>query len=523
MTTAKKTTTSQARIISIGGGKGGVGKSLLAANVGIFLAQLGRRVVLLDADLGGANLHTFVGIDRPSVTLGDFFDKRVETVAECVVDTAIKNLRLVSAEGDPLWAANPRPQTRNRLISQVRALEADYLICDLPPGSGFTALDFFLLAHLGILVVVPEPTSIENAFRFIKSAFLRRLRTVPGADRLPTADRGSVGGIPSPLDLYHAARAMDSELAARVLDEIHRFRPRLVVNQTRARSDLELGAQLRAAGRRRLGLHVEYLGHLESDDAVSVAVRRRRPLVVEHPETKVTKNIDKVVRRLLATESERPQLLRPPRSTEEQTLYEVLELDPGTSDEEIRRAHKRLREMYSPDSMVVCGLFSPEGLQVVHQRIEEAYDTLLDPEQRKRYDVELFPDGIPLRASSSLTAEARPRVSPPAAAVKREAPEVPMLPREPEPEVNGDTEFTGALLRAIREARAVDLADIAQRTKIGASHLRAIEDERWDALPAVVYLRGFLVEYARALRLDSAQVARTYLDRYHRLRLPRDL
>src|SRR5207237_9535440 len=103
-----------------------------------------------------------------------------------------------------------------------------------------------------------------------------------------------------------AARAVDPEMAARVLDEMHRFRPRLIVNQTRARSDLKLGAQLRAAGRRRLGLAVDYLGHLESDDAVWLAVRKRRPLIVEHPESKVTKNIERIVRRLLVIDAEKP-------------------------------------------------------------------------------------------------------------------------------------------------------------------------------------------------------------------------
>src|SRR5436309_15545904 len=100
-------------IIAVGSGKGGVGKSLLAANLGIYLAQLGKRVVLLDADLGGANLHTFVGVERPPVTLGDFFDQRVQSIQECIVETAIANLGLVSAEGDPLWAANPRPAAKN--------------------------------------------------------------------------------------------------------------------------------------------------------------------------------------------------------------------------------------------------------------------------------------------------------------------------------------------------------------------------------------------------------------------------
>ena len=282
----------------------------------------------------------------------------------------------------------------------MREIDTDYLICDLPPGSGFIALDFFLVAHIGILVVVPEPTSVENTFRFIKSAFLRRLRDIQKIDKLPV-DRTFEGGMPSPLDLYHAVKDGDPRLAARVLEEIHRYRPRIVVNQTRTRADLDLGAQLKSAGKRRLGLNIDYLGHLETDDAVWGAVRKRRPLVVDHPESKVSKNVERIVRKLLAVDqNDRAQPHDPPKRTEEQTLYEVLEIDPGASDEEIRRAYKRMREMYAADSMVVCGLYTPERLDVVHARIDEAYDTLLDPDKRKLYDVKLFPDGIPPRATS---------------------------------------------------------------------------------------------------------------------------
>ncbi|HWE29096.1 MAG TPA: P-loop NTPase [Polyangia bacterium] len=499
------------RIIAIGGGKGGVGKSLLAANLGIYLAQLGKRVVLIDADLGGANLHTFVGVERPNVTLGDFFEKRVARIEDCIVDTGIKGLGLVSGEGDPLWAANPRPATKNRLINQVREIDTDYLICDLPPGSGFIALDFFLVAHIGILVVVPEPTSVENTFRFIKSAFLRRLRDIQKIDKLPV-DRTFEGGMPSPLDLYHAVKDGDPQLAARVLEEINRYRPRIVVNQTRTRADLDLGAQLKSAGKRRLGLNIDYLGHLETDDAVWGAVRKRRPLVVDHPESKVSKNVERIVRKLLAAstmdQSDRGQSHGEPKRTEEQTLYEVLEIDPGASDEEIRRAYKRMREMYAAESMVVCGLYTPQRLDVVHARIDEAYDTLLDSDKRKLYDVKLFPDGIPTRATPTPTNPSVEAATPP----KGDA--TPVKIQVPEPIVDANTEITGELLKKLREARGIDLADIAQRTKVSVHHLRSIEEESWSAMPAQVYLRGFLVEVARFLKLDVQHVTRSYLARF---------
>lgn len=499
------------RIISIGGGKGGVGKSLLAANLGIYLAQLGRRTVLFDADLGGANLHTFVGVERPQVTLGDLFNRRVSSVKDCVVETAITGLGLLSGEGDPLWVADPRPATRRRLIEGLRSLEADFLICDLPTGSGSIALDFFLAAHVGVLVVVPEPTSTENAYRFLKSAFLRRLRLLPALGKETGAvlehlrhlcERGSEGGIPSPLDLYEAARGSDPQLAAALGEELGRFRPRLVVNQARTRADLELGPQMRSAGRRRLGLQVEYLGHMDSDDAVIHAVRRRHPLLVDHPDSKVAKNIERIARKLL-TDGERAPA-PPPRRTEDQTLYEVLEIDPGASDEEIRRAARRQRETYAADSMVVGGLYAPERLAVVHRRLDEAYDTLLDGERRRRYDLRLYPDGIPAEARRHRQGSGdKPSTDP-----KMQSAELPII--------GAETEITGSLLQQVRQARQLELVEIATRTKIGIAHLRAIEAEQWAQLPAPVYLRGFLTEYAKCLRLPPQQVVQSYLQRLQR-------
>jgi flagellar biosynthesis protein FlhG len=360
--------------------------------------------------------------------------------------------------------------------------------------------------------MTPEPTSVENTFRFIKSAFLRRLRDVRALDALHT-DRTFEGGIPAPLDLYEAARAIDPALAERVLDEIRKFRPRLVVNQTRTRADLDLGMQIRSAGRRRLGLSVDYLGHLEADDAVWLAVRKRRPLIVEHPESKVAKNVERISRKLLGLDHDRAPVAAAPKTIEALTPYEVLEIDPGASDEEIRRAHKRAKEMYEPHSMVVAGLFTPERLNLLIARIEEAYDTLLDPDKRRTLDLSLFPEGVPTRSAAAApvpTAIPQSKESGPHPRVD----ETPARVEVPAPEITADTEFTGDLLKRLRESRGIDLLEISQRTKVGLGHLRSIEEERWKSMPATVYLRGFLVEYARFMRLDVSQVTKTYLARY---------
>jgi flagellar biosynthesis protein FlhG len=206
----------------------------------------------------------------------------------------------------------------------------------------------------------------------------------------------------------------------------------------------------------------------------------------------------------------------------ELTHYDILEIDPSATDEEIRRAYRRVREVYGPDSMVVSGLYSRERLGPLSLRIDEAYETLIDEERRRAYDQLIFPDGqVPRRRTGTPgpvaveRTERTDRTGPVPQVIEDAAasPPPPRAPLPPEPDILPSTEFTGPLLRQLREARGIDLHAISARTKITVAHLRALEDETVKSMPAQVYVRGFLVEYARFLRLDVPRVLETYLAR----------
>jgi flagellar biosynthesis protein FlhG len=131
-------------IWSIGGGKGGSGKSFIAANIGICLSKLGSQVVLIDADLGGANLHTFLGISPTTVSISDFIQKRVSHLREALIPTTIPNLQLLTGAQDLLNAADAKNAQKRKLLRSIQRLEADYILVDLGAGNALSVLDFFL-------------------------------------------------------------------------------------------------------------------------------------------------------------------------------------------------------------------------------------------------------------------------------------------------------------------------------------------------------------------------------------------
>jgi flagellar biosynthesis protein FlhG len=505
------------RVVAIGGGKGGVGKSLVAANVGIFLATLGKRVTLVDAAFGAPNLHIFAGVPRPSRTLSEALASGGPGLGELAVATHVPGVRLVAGVSDAPWIAEPAPSLVRALADQLRTLPADWVIVDLGPGMAPATLELFLEADIGALVAVPDPTSIELMHRFVKAAFLRRieqrglahLARAAGAQLEPDEPRGDhEGGSPSALEIY-LANVRAPEVDA-LRETILGFQPHLVINSARSKSDMEMGRAVASVARRRLGVPVRYLGHLEYDEAVWASTRRRRPLLIEHPETRIAKCFERVARAMLQIRA--PSLDGDVLPSD--SHYELLEVPPTASFEDIRRANRRIRDIYGAESVAVSGLYDPASLEAVHRRLDLAYTTLMDAAKRKDYDMELFPDGVPMPVTppAPITDTLPPR---PAAKVDDSGT---LAVRPPMPEISSRTVFSGPLLRQIREAIGVELREIAERSKIGMAYLHALEGEVFDKLPAAVYVRGFLAEYARALGLDAERVKQTYLERYRAAR-----
>ena len=291
-------------IWGVGGGKGGVGKTVITANTAIALAQMGKRCVAVDADLGGANLHTVLGIPSPNNTLTDFIRKRVSSLSDVLAPTPFPNLHLISGSKALLEMANPHHSQKEKLIRHISDLEVDYVLLDLGSGSAFNTLDFFLSADEGILVVLPEPTSVENAYHFIKAAFYRKLKKATKRKGVAEAiDKAMVEkvarGIQSPRTLIHNVLMIDPEAGQALQREADEFRPNIIVNQTRRFDDRDLGNDIVQACHDYFGISIRHLGHIEEDVTLKEAVRLRKAVMDAFPSSPFAHSIRSILQGLL--------------------------------------------------------------------------------------------------------------------------------------------------------------------------------------------------------------------------------
>ncbi len=298
------------RILPVAGGKGGVGKSLIAANLAVALSRAGKRVILVDLDLGGSNLHLILGVRNPPVGIGTWLNDSRRPFDEIILQTEYRGLRFIAGDAEIPGIANLGSAQKNMLVRRLGQLDADLLIVDLGAGTHFNILDFFLMSGRGLVVTTPTPTATVNAYLFLKNLVFRIIHTSferrsPGAEYLAglRKQKESFQRVYIPR-LLEQISEVDPQGHAALRERLAAFRPRLIMNMLEDPKDGEKANRLRRSCEQYLGIELEHLGIMYRDDIQDVALSSGLPVVIYKPHSVLSQAIDRVADKIIQLESD---------------------------------------------------------------------------------------------------------------------------------------------------------------------------------------------------------------------------
>ena len=295
-------------MLPVASGKGGVGKSLVAANLAIGIAQSGKSTLLVDLDLGGSNLHTILGMRGLAHGIGTYLSGKSRSIDGIVYPTEYANLQFIPGDGEVPGMANVTSGQKNKLLRRLNGLDFDYVIMDLGSGSTFTTVDFFLASPRGIVVTTPSLTAILNAYLFLKNCVFRLLlrsfdRKSPASGRMTKlkASPQEMQRLYIP-NLVEELNAIDPAGGERFKRSLADFHPAIVLNLLEDPRDAGKAGKIRRSCTQYLGVDVDHLGVVYRDVLQTTALASGLPILVYKPQSVLSRAIVRIADKILESE-----------------------------------------------------------------------------------------------------------------------------------------------------------------------------------------------------------------------------
>jgi flagellar biosynthesis protein FlhG len=293
-----------AKVFAVGAGKGGVGKTFVAASIGITLAKMGQSVLLLDLDLAGGNLHTTLGVPPSNTGLHSYLNSE-STLANLIQPSTIPHLSYIQGIWDEWTPSELTLEMAKRLVTEAKGLPFQTVIIDLGPGATNAHLEIFNNVDEKILVTLPEPTSIEKSYRFFEAFIINQLQ--------PNGTKETLQKLKTDLKNYRQAhkkghfsfRNYLSETSGFSFDqfEILNQNPiRLIINGSRSHLDQQLGDSVKSVCKKYYDLSIDYLGAIDFDNAVWQSIRNKEPFLIEKPFTPLSGQFLSISKILIASD-----------------------------------------------------------------------------------------------------------------------------------------------------------------------------------------------------------------------------
>lgn len=267
------------------------------------MAKWGKKVVLIDLDLGGSNLHTLLGINHQKGGINRFLDKTVKNLEDTAVSTFIQNLSFIGSSLCSMEVANLLHAHKLKIINAIQKLSFDYILLDLGTGTNFNTLDFFLTSNQGIFICTPEPTAIENSFRFIKAVYLRKLKQIVKRHSFNSAVKKAIipqdhEAMTSP-DVIEIMLKYDPDREKSLRNSLSEFKFKFILNQFRKNLDVTMGDKIEDLCNRHFYSNFQFLGTVGYDVRIHDSVLSKKIFTHRYPYTPPAMDMKKIAEKII--------------------------------------------------------------------------------------------------------------------------------------------------------------------------------------------------------------------------------
>ena len=265
---------------TVGSGRGGVGKSLLAASIGAALARDGKPTIVVDANLASPNLHTSFGIKSPGNTLLEVLERHASP-ADALVPTCDPQLRFLACTGDDPGMADLSPSCVDRMAECISCLDAEHVVVDAGTGVSLSVLDFFNMADEPIVVATPDPESMQWAFTFVRNSIYRKVQKKFGSHQQVGAalrqmrQKRNTSQPKTMSDFFDFLRPAAPELIENIAETVNTCRPLLLINMASGEQDSRLAEIIQSAARKFLNVDLRFCGMVQYDSELCRAAQRK--------------------------------------------------------------------------------------------------------------------------------------------------------------------------------------------------------------------------------------------------------
>ncbi|MDA3955594.1 P-loop NTPase [Oceanispirochaeta sp.] len=365
------------KIIPIAGGKGGVGKSVMSVNIALSLAISDKRTILIDLDLGGANLHTVLGMKNTNPGIASYLQDKDRSFKSLIMDTPFKNLQFIPGDTLSFGMADINEKQKKEILFEIQDLDADYIIIDLGAGSSFNTIDFFLVSNSGLIITTPQAGSIMNSYTFLKNLTIRFLQKAFASNKNMEAylkkniKRMLPGTNLTLAHLLHEIGLEEPETKDKALAYLEVLQPKVILNMMEEEDDFQMAVNLSGLVKKDLLIDLECLGAILYDKNINDSLHNRHPFILEFQDTLTAQQIFRIGQKI-AQSRNFPEL--PLDYSEYRDSFELTQIE-NENDFELYRQIKNnegrssLPEGYDLDQLM-------EIIEKQQQKIQELQQTV---------------------------------------------------------------------------------------------------------------------------------------------------